>query len=84
MTVGVCFTWKMKRMREEVHMCERKRRMEQFAEVLLSNAYLMNTSGSCFFSRSMLIKRGKKEGEGGNLSLLNRELDSVLYPDRLN
>lgn len=75
--------WKMKRMREEVHMCVRKK-MEQFAEVLLSNACLMNTSGSCFFSRSMLIKRGKKEGEGGNLSLLNRELGSVLYPDRLN
>lgn len=71
-------------MREELHMCARKRRMEQFTEVLLSNTCIMNASGSCFFSRSMLIKRGKKEGERGNLSLLNRELHSVLYPDRLN
>jgi len=84
MIVGVCFTWEMKRMREEVHMRVRKRTMEQFTEVLLSNACIMNTSGSCFFSRSMLIKRGKNEGERGNLSLLNRELHSVLYPDRLN
>lgn len=65
-------------------MCVRKRGMEQFMEVLLSNACVMNTSGSCFFSRSMLIKRGKKEGERGNISLLNRELHCVLYPDSFN
>lgn len=44
----------------------------------------MNTSGLCFFPHSVLIKRGEKDGERGNLSLLNRELHDVLYPDRLS
>lgn len=53
-------------------MCVRKR-MEQSTEVLLSDTCIMNSSGSCFFSHSMLIKRGeKKEGEGGNLSAEQR------------
>lgn len=33
-----------------MHVCERKRMMEQFKEVLLSNMSVMNASESCYFS----------------------------------
>lgn len=39
--------------------------MEQSTKVLLSDTCIMNASGSCFFSHSMLIKRGKKGGRRG-------------------
>lgn len=45
-------------------MCVRKR-MEQSTEVLLSDMCSVNASGSCFFSHSMLIKRGQKRREKG-------------------
>lgn len=57
-----------------MHVCERKRRMEQFKEVLLSNVSVMDASESCFFS----FQAHGKEEERGNLSLLNRELHSSL------
>lgn len=77
----VCFTWEMKRMREQIHVCEEKDGTIHGSTFIWRVVWM--PQGHVSFLTPCSLKEDKKGGRRGNLSLLNREWHSVLYPDRL-